>query len=103
MRRYSDLHRTIRALQFRITAEATAILQPHFERAREALATEYARRYEIAEPILSNKKNNPIVKECVRWMDAADTIDTSIHGASDASQEYDSQSLLDGWTDSPSS
>jgi len=97
MRRYCVLHRTIRELQSRITAEAPAILQQHIERAREALAAEYTRRYEIAEPVLSNKKNNPIVKECVRWMDAADTIGTRIHRASDANHEYGPLSLLEGW------
>ncbi|MGF1529802.1 MAG: hypothetical protein ACFCU4_00390 [Puniceicoccaceae bacterium] len=79
------------------TSEAATILRPYFQRAREALATEYARHYEIAEPVLSNKKNNPTVKECVRWMDAADTIGPRIHRASNANHEYGPQSLLEGW------
>jgi len=97
MRRYCVLHRTIRKLQSRITAEAALTLQPHIEHARKVLATEYARRYEIAEPVFSNKKNNPTVKECVRWMDAADTIGTRIHRASDANHEYGPLSSLEGW------
>jgi hypothetical protein len=97
MRRYCVLHRAIRELQSRLTAQAAAILQPHLDRARSALDAEYSRRYEKAEPVWSNKKNHPTVRECKRWMDEADTVGQRIFRAADGNSEQSPESLLEGW------
>ena len=51
------------------------------QRVSAALEAEHARRLEIAEPVLSNKKNNPIVKEIRQLVDLADSIGSRVYSA----------------------
>ena len=61
-RRYAVLSQAFRDLCGKISREAAAILTPHLDRIGLALKAEYDRRFEIAEPVLSNKRNHPTVK-----------------------------------------
>jgi hypothetical protein len=79
--RYALLCRAFIALRARVSARAAEILRPVCERISAALEAEHARRLEVAEPILSNKRNNPIVKEVRHAIDLADSIGSRVYSA----------------------
>ena len=75
------LRRAFVALRARVSARAAEILRPVCQRISAALEAEHARRLEIAEPVLSNKKNNPVVKEVRQAIDLADSIGSRVYSA----------------------
>ena len=79
--RYALLRRAFVALRGRVSARAAEILRPVCQGISAALEAEHARRLEIAEPVLSNKKNNPIVKEIRLLVDLADNIGSHVYSA----------------------
>jgi len=77
--RYALLRRAFVALRARVSARAAEILRPVCQRISAALEAEHARRLEASEPVLSNKRNNPILKEVRQAIDFADSIGSRIY------------------------
>lgn len=95
-RRYAVLSQAFRDLCGKISGEAAAILTPHLDRIGLALKAEYDRRYEIAEPVLSNKRNHGSVKECQRWIDQIDRISVAVYHASGGKSDRSPSQLAEG-------
>ena len=79
--RYALLRRAFVALRVRVSARAAEILRPVCQRICTALDAEHAQRLEIADPVLSDKKNNPIVKEVRQAIDVAHSIGSHVYCA----------------------
>ena len=68
-RRWAVMRRACVALRSRIEADAAKLLHPVIDRLNAALTSEHERRLEAAEPVRSNKRNNPTVIESERALE----------------------------------
>lgn len=72
--RYGILRKAFLAIRNRISDRAVAILRPVMDRIHKALDTHHEHLLQTAEPVLSSRKNNPIVKAARRAIDDADKL-----------------------------
>lgn len=83
-RRYARMRQACEALRRRISAEAAEVLRPVIDRLHAALAGEHERRFASAEPVRSNKRNNPVVIESQKAVEFCERMSNQVLWASGA-------------------